>query len=56
MENSFIDDLIRESEERDRKLEQSHLDLILIEIKKLEEQIGNNFEIAAEERQIVKNW
>ena len=55
-EKSFIDLLIEESEKKEQKLLQSHLDLILIEIKKLEEQIGNNFETAAEEREIIKNW
>ena len=56
MENNFIDELIKESEERDRKLEQSHLDLILIEIRKLEEQIEKNFRYCCQEREIIKNW
>jgi len=53
---SFIDELIREAEEKENKLMQSHLDLILIEIRKLEEQIEKNFNTAAEEREIIKNW
>ena len=55
-ETNFIDELIRESEERDKKLEQSHLDLILIEIRKLEDEVGKNFDTAAQEREIIKNW
>jgi len=55
-EKSFIDQLIEEAEEKDKKLEQSHLDLILIEIRKLEEQIEKNFDTAAQEREIIKNW
>lgn len=55
-EKSFIDQLIAESEQRDKKLEQAHLDLILVEIKKLEEQIEKNFDTAAQEREIIKTW
>jgi len=53
---SFIDELLKEAEEKEKKLEQSHLDLILIEIRKLEEQIEKNFDAAAQEREIIKNW
>jgi hypothetical protein len=55
-EKSFIDLLIEESEKKEEKLLQSHLDLILIEIRKLEEQIEKNFDTAAQEREIIKNW
>ena len=56
MEKSFIDTLIEESEKKEQQLMQSHLDLILIEICKLEEQIEKNFDTAAQEREIIKNW
>jgi hypothetical protein len=55
-EKSFIDQLIEEAEEKEKKLEQSHLDLILIGIRKLEEQVEKNFDTAAQEREIIKNW
>ncbi len=55
-EKSFIDQLIEEAEEKEKKLEQAQLDLILIEIRKLEDQVEKNFNTAAEERQIIKNW
>jgi hypothetical protein len=55
-EKSFIDELIEKAEEKEQKLMQSHLDLILVEIRKLEEQIEKNFDTAAEEREIIKNW
>lgn len=55
-EKSFIDLLIEESEKKEQKLLQSHLDLILIEIRKLEVQIEKNFDTAAQEREIIKNW
>jgi len=55
-EKLFIDKLIEESEQRNKKLEQAHLDLILVEIKKNEEQIEKNFDTASFERELVKNW
>lgn len=55
-EKSFIDQLIQEAEEKEKRLEQAHLDLILVEIKKLEEQIEMNFDTAAKETEIIKNW
>lgn len=55
-EKSFIDQLIEDAENRDKKLEQSHLDLILMEIRKLEGSIEKNFDTAAQEREIIKNW
>jgi hypothetical protein len=55
-EKSFIDQLLEEAEEKEKKLEQAQLDLILIEIRKLEEQIEKNFDTAAQERQIIKDW
>ena len=56
IEKTFIDQLIEEAEAKEKKLEQAQLDLILIEIRKLEEQIENNFDTAAQEREIIKNW
>ena len=55
-ERSFIDQLIEEAEAKEKKLEQAQLDLILIEIRKLEEQVEKNFDTAAQEREIIKNW
>ena len=55
-EKSFIDQLIEKAELKEKKLEQAQLDLILIEIRILEEQIEKNFDTAAQEREIIKNW
>ena len=55
-EKSFIDQLLEEAEEKEKKLEQAQLDLILIEIRKLEDQVEKNFDTAAQEREIIKNW
>jgi hypothetical protein len=56
MENNFIDEVLREAEEKEKKLEQAHLDLILVEIAKLEENMERNFDTAAMERDLIKNW
>ena len=55
-EKSFIDALIENAERKEKRLEQSLLDLILIEIRKLEDQVEKNFYTAAQEREIIKNW
>ena len=55
-EKSFIEQLIEEAEAKDKKLEQAQLDLILIEIRKLEESVEKNFDTAAQEREIIKQW
>ncbi|MBT8386035.1 MAG: host-nuclease inhibitor Gam family protein [Ignavibacteria bacterium] len=55
-EKSFLDELLEKAEKKEQQLLESHLDLILIEIRKLEEQIEKNFDTAAQEREIIKNW
>ena len=56
MESNFIDELLREAEEKEQKLSREFADLMLIEITQLEKQIQTNFEQAAREREIIKNW
>ena len=56
MESDFIDDLLREAEEKEQKLSREFADLMLIEISQLEKKIQTNFEQAAREREIIKNW
>ncbi len=56
MESDFIDQLIKEAEEKEQKLSREFADLMLIEISQLEKQIQSNFEQAAREREIIKNW
>jgi len=55
MEN-FLDDLIRESEEREKKLNHEMADMMLLEIRNLQEEIGRVFDQAEKERTIIKNW
>jgi len=56
MESNFIDELLREAEEKEQKLSREFADLMLIEISQLEKQIQSNFEQAAREREIIQNW
>lgn len=56
MESDFIDQLLKEAEEKEQKLSREFADLVLIEISQLEKQIQTNFEQAARERQIIQNW
>ncbi len=56
MESDFIDELLKEAEEKEQKLSREFADLMLIEISQLEKQIQTNFEQAAREREIIKNW
>jgi len=56
MESDFIDELLKEAEEKEQKLSMELADLVLIEISQLQKQVETNFEMAAREREIIKNW
>jgi len=56
MENNFIDELLAEAEQKDKKLEREHVDLILLEIKNLNAEIENNFNQVSRECEILKSW
>ncbi len=55
-EQSFIEELLLEAEVKEVKLEEAHADLVLIEIRKLEKQIENNFDTAEKEQAIIAAW
>ena len=44
MESEFIDQLLKEAEEKEQKLSREFADLMLIEVSQLEKQIQTNFE------------
>lgn len=56
MENNFLDELIAEAEQRDKKLEREHVDLILLEIRNLNSEIESTFDQAKRECEIIKSW
>ena len=53
---SFIEELLEEAQLKEKKLEQAHVDLILLEIRNLNNQIEQTFEQANREREIIKAW
>ena len=53
---SFIDELLADAEEKEEKLNRELIDLVLIEIRDLQNQVEQNFEQAERERTIIKNW
>ena len=55
-ETNFIDMLIEEAEADETKQTNAYFDLIIVEIKKLEAEIEQNFLNAEAEVEIIKNW
>ena len=52
----FIDELVKEAEEKEQKLNRELADLMLLEIGNLQEEIERVFDQAEKERTIIKNW
>lgn len=53
---NFLDELLAEAKVKEQQLNYATVDLMLIELKKLKDEIEFNFEESARERQIIKNW
>jgi len=53
---SFIDQILKEAEEKEQKLNHEMADMMLLEIRNLQEEIELTFEQAERERTIIKNW
>ena len=52
----FIEELLLEAEQKEKELLLAHVDLLLREVKKLEESISSNFSQAEEEKKIIDDW
>ena len=52
----FIDELVKEAEEKEQKLNRELADLMLLEIRNLQEEIERVFDQAEKERTIIKSW
>ena len=52
----FIDELVKEAEEKEQKLNRELADLMLLEIRNLQEEIERVFDQAEKERTIIKDW
>ena len=55
-ESSFMDDMLKEAEEKEELQTEAYYDLVLLEIKNLNAQIEKNFSEAEKECEIIKNW
>jgi len=53
---SFIDQLVGEAEEKEQKLNREMADLMLLEIRNLQEEIERVFDQANREKIIIQNW
>lgn len=53
---SFIDQIVGEAEQKEQKLNREMADMMLLEIRNLQEEIEQTFEQAERERTIIKNW
>jgi len=56
MNENFIDDLIKEAEEKEDQQTEAYFDLLLLEIKRLNSEIENTFTEADKETAMIKNW
>ena len=52
----LIEELLKESEQEENKLQLAHVDLMLSEMKSIQQQIDSNFLQAEEEKKIIDNW
>ncbi len=52
----FIDQIVKEAEEKEQKLNRELADLMLLEIRNLQDEIERVFDQAEKERTIIKNW
>ena len=52
----LIEELLKEAEQEENKLQLAHVDLMLSEMKSIQQQIDSNFLQAEEEKKIIDNW
>ena len=55
-EKIFLDELLEEAESKEEYQTEAYYDLILLQVKNLQEQIANNFSEAEKEIQHINNW
>ena len=56
MSKTFLDELLEEAESKEFYQTEAYYDLILLQIKNLQEQIANNFSEAEKEINLINNW
>jgi len=55
-DKTFLDELLEEAESKEAYQTEAYYDLILLQIKNLQDQIANNFSEAEKEVQHINNW
>lgn len=55
-EENFLDELLREAEEKEEQQTEAFYDLLLLQIKKMNHQIANTFAEAEKECRLINNW
>ena len=55
-EENFLDELLLEAEEKEEQQTEAFYDLLLLQIKKMNQQIASNFIEAEKECKIINNW
>lgn len=53
---TFLENLLKEDEQNDKKLELVHIDMMLMEVKNLIREIANNFNQSDKEKKIIDAW
>jgi Bacteriophage Mu Gam like protein len=53
---TFMEELLQDSIDKELKLEEQHVDLIILELQKYEKQIEKNFQTAQSEMDIINSW
>ncbi|MCB0732761.1 MAG: hypothetical protein KDC88_17190, partial [Ignavibacteriae bacterium] len=56
MEKTFLEELLEEAEQKERSLHLAHIDLVLGEIRNLEQEIATNFQNTDLEKQFLDQW
>jgi hypothetical protein len=56
IESNFLDEILKEAEEKEQQMTRDYADLMLLEIRDLQVNIEKNFEQAEREREIIKQW
>ena len=54
--NNFMDELLAEAESKEEEQTEAYYDLVLLEIKNLNQKIESNFREAEKECEIINNW
>lgn len=55
-DDNFLEELLKEEEQKEEKQSEAYYDLLLLQIKSLDEEIEKNFNEAEKEIEIIRNW